>query len=217
VNSDLKFDDRAFRKALLAFAAGSRKSNEEVIKNQARLFVNDVILITPPNQNYKQQRKLGEKAIAADIKKIMRGARSGTKSAITDPAQLHKKYRGRDGRVRTTLPFGQKFRVVDLQGYIKSVIARVGILASGWNAAGKKLGCKLPDWAARHGTGGGRISIRFSLTQCRITITNAVKFAGGVKGLTRRVQAALDKRAGAMDRQLKNQQERAAKAAGFRR
>jgi hypothetical protein len=217
MSADLKIDDKAFVKSLKAFAAGSRKSNQDVIKNQARLFVNDVILITPPNQNYKQQRKLGERAITGDIKKIMRGARSGTKSAITDPAKLHKKYRGRDGRVHTTLPFGQKFRVVDLQAYINSVIARVGILASGWNAAAKKLGCKVPDWAARHGTGGGRISMSFTLAQCKITITNAIRFAGGVKDLTRRVQAALDKRAGAMDRQLKNQQERAAKAAGFRR
>ena len=217
MSADLKIDDKAFVKALKAFAAGSRKSNEAVIKNQARLFVNDVILITPPNQNYKQQRKLGEKAIAGDIKKIMRGARSGTKSAIADPAKLHKKYRGRDGRVSITLQYAEKFRVVDLQAYIKSVVARVGILASGWIAAGKQLGCKVPDWAARHGTGGGRISMSFTLAQCKITITNAIRFVGEVKDLTRRVQAALDKRAGAMDRQLKNQQERAAKAAGFRR
>lgn len=217
MSADLKIDDKAFVKAIKAFAAGSRKSNEAVIKDQARLFVNDVILITPPNQDYKQRRTLGERAITADIKKIMRGARNGTKSAISDPAQMHKKYRGRDGRVYTTLPFGEKFRVVDLQAYIKSVIARVGILASGWVAAGEKLGSKIPDWARRHGSSGGRIKMTFSLTECRITITNAIRFAGGVKDLTRRVQAALDKRAGAMDRQLKNQQERAAKAAGFRR
>jgi len=216
VSADLKIDDKAFVKALKAFAANSRKSNEAVIKDQARLFVNDVILITPPNQGYKQKRKLGDRAISGDIKKIMRGARSGTKSATDDPAQLHKKYRERDGRVHKKLPFAQKFRVIDLQGYIKSVIARVGILASGWNAAGKKLGCKVSDWAARHGTGGGRISMKFSLTQCRITITNAIRFAGGVKDLTRRVQASLDKRAGAMNRQVEHFQKRNAKGAGFK-
>lgn len=203
-------------KSLRAFAKNSAKSNEAVIKDQARLFVNDVVLITPPNKDYKQQRKLGEAAIKGDIKKIMRGVREGTKGAITDPAALHKKYRAGDGRVRKELPLAQKFRVINLPAYIQKMIKQVGILASGWVAAGEKLGSKIPDWIKRHGSSGGRISMKFSLTECRIIITNAVKFAGGVKGLTRRVQAALNKRAGAMDRQLKHQQEQSARRAGFR-
>jgi len=213
---ELKVDSRAFMKSLRAFAENSARSNKAVIKDQARLFVNDVVLITPPNKDYKQQRKLGEAAITGDIKKIMRGVREGTVGAITDPAALHKKYRGADGRVRKVLPLAQKFRVINLPAYIQKMVNQVGILASGWVAAGEKLGSKIPDWIKRHGSSGGRISMQFSFTQCRITITNAVKFVGGVKGLTRRVQAALDKRAGAMDRQLKHQQEQNARRAGFR-
>ncbi len=136
-----------------------------MIKDQARLFVNDVVLITPPNKDYKQQRKLGEAAITGDIKKIMRGVREGTVGAITDPAALHKKYRGADGRVRRVLPLPQKFRVINLPAYIQKMVSQVGILASGWVAAGEKLGSKIPDWIKRHGSSGGRISMKFGFTR----------------------------------------------------
>jgi hypothetical protein len=74
----------------------------------------------------------------------------------------------------------------------------------------------VPDWVARHGTGLGSIRIILGVVESRITITNAVKFAGHVKDLVRRVQRTLDKRAGAMDRQLQHYQERSAREAGFR-
>ena len=103
-----------------------------------------------------------------------------------------------------------------LAAFIKKELENVGILASGWNAAAKKLGAKVPDWVARHGTGRGQVRLRFSVTECRITITNAVKFAGSVKGLVSRVQRALDKRTGAMNRQLDHHQKQSARDAGFR-
>ena len=214
MSAQLKIDSSAFDKALKAYAANSRKSGEEVLRNQARLFVQDVVKITPPNRKFSFNRKGGEAAVRSDIRKIMRG--SNARGAINDPAGVHQSYRNRStGRVRRELK--NKVKVRNLAAYIKSEIAKVGILASGWNAAAAKLGAKLPDWIKRHGTGAGAIQIKLGLLEMRIAITNAVKFAGNVKGLSRRVQAALNRRAGAMNRQLEDYAvRRAARRAGFR-
>jgi hypothetical protein len=211
---DLKIDDSAFRAALKRFEANSKRSREAVIKDQARLFVRDVILITPPNKNYKLNRKGGEAAVSNDIRKIFRQSRA--RDAISDPSDIHARFRDkRTGRVNKR-NLRTKYRVANLAAYIQKELERVGILASGWNAAAAKLGARVPDWIARHGTGRGTIKIVVSLAEVRITITNAVKFASGVDGLLRRVQAALDKRTGAMNRQVDHFQQKSAKEAGFK-
>ena len=214
MNADLKFDDREFRAALKRFEAGSKKTREQVLKDQARLFVKDVILITPPNKDFKANRKGGETALKADIAKIMR--QSSARNARTDPAEIHAKFRDRQtGRVNKR-NLKNKFKVANLAAYIKKELEKIGILASGWNAAAMKLGAKVPDWISRHGTGRGSIKLAFGLNECRITIINAVKFASGVKGLVRRVQRTLDKRAGAMNRQLDHFQRKSGRDAGFK-
>jgi len=214
MSAELKIDDRAFVKALQAFAANSRKTSEAVIKDQARLFVKDAILITPPNKDFKANRKGGETAIKNDISKIMR--QSSARDACTDPADIHARFRDRQtGRVnKRNLKY--KIKVSGLAAYIKKELEKVGILASGWNAAAAKLGAKVPDWISRHGTGRGSIKVSFGLNESRITITNAVKFASNVKDLVRRVQRALDKRTGAMNRQLDHFQKKSGRDAGFR-
>ena len=209
---DLKLDDRAFRTALKRFDANSKRTRGEVLKEQARLFVKDVILVTPPNKNFKENRRGGETAIRNDIKKILKQAKKGD----SDAASIHAKFRDRTtGRVNKR-NLKNKYRAANLAAYIKKELEKVGILASGWNAAAAKLGAKIPDWISRHGSGRGGIKFTFSFSECRITITNAVKFASGVKDLTRRVQRTLDKRAGAMNRQVDDFQKKAAKGAGFK-
>ena len=213
MSADVKFDDRAFRSALRRFEATSKKSSEQILKEQARLFLKDVILLTPPNKDLKQGRALGEAAIAADIRKIFVGSNAG--NAATDLATLHKRFRlpsnGRVGRGPA-----QKIKAKGLVAYIKAVQAKVGLLASGWSTAASKLGVKMPAWISRHGTGRGQIKVVTGFAESRITIVNGVKFAREVKGLVRRVQWALDKRAGAMDRQVEHYQARNARGAGFK-
>jgi len=213
VNADLKFDDRGFRAALKRFDENSKRARSEVLKEQARLFVKDVILITPPNKDFKANRRGGEAALKNDLRKIMR--QSSSAKASSDAAGIHAKFRDRTtGRVKVVLQ--KKIRVANLAAYLKKEIEKVGILASGWNAAAMQLGAKVPDWISRHGKGRGSVKITFSLSECRIAITNAVKFAGNVKGLVSQVQRSLDKRADAMNRQVDHFQQKAAKGAGFK-
>jgi hypothetical protein len=213
VSADLKIDDRAFRSALKRFEANSRRSSVEVLKEQAKLFVQDAILITPPNKDFRANRRGGEAAVKADLRKIMR--QSASAKASSDPAGIHTKFRDpATGRVRVALK--KKIRVTNLASYIQKELAKVGILASGWNAAAMQLGAKVPDWVARHGKGRGSIKLTFTLTECRIVIANGVKFAPGVRGLVSRIQRSLDKRATAMNRQVDHFQKQAAREAGFR-
>lgn len=210
---DLKIDDRAFRRSLNAFAANSRKSGQEILRGQAKLFLQDVVKITPPNKG-KANRKGGEATIRSDIRKIMRASRA--RDAIDDPAQVHARHRSKStGRVRRELK--NKVRVRNLAAYIKSQVALVGILASGWNAAAARLGAKLPAWVTRHGNSRGSVRISLGALTIRIVLTNAVKFVGSVKGLNRRVQSALNKRSRAMDRQVEHYaMKQAARKAGFK-
>lgn len=210
---DLKIDDRAFRRSLNAFAANSRRSGQQILRQQAKLFVQDVVKITPPNRG-KANRKGGEAAIRSDIRKIMRA--SNAKDASDDPGEIHARYRSKTtGRVRRALK--NKIKVRNLAAYIKAQVGQVGILASGWNAAASRLGAKIPEWVTRHGASRGSIRIIFGALSMRIVLVNAVKFVGNVKGFARRVQSALDKRAQAMDRQVENfAVKQAARKAGFK-
>lgn len=79
---------------------------------------------------------------------------------------------------------------------------RVGLLASGWNRAAAALGYKTPAWVRRHGVERGAVTITLAHGVFRIRIENNVPYAGGVKGLERRVQTALDQQATAMQRKV---------------
>ena len=213
MSAELKFDDRAFRAALKRFDENSRRTRAEVLREQAKLFVQDVILITPPNKDFKANRRGGESAIRADLRKIMR--QSASAKASSDLAGIHAKFRNpTTGRVRVALK--KKIRVTSLAAYLQKELGKVGVLASGWNAAAMQLGAKVPDWITRHGKARGGIKLTFTLSECRIVISNAVKFASSVKGLVSRIQRSLDKRATAMDRQVDHFQKQAAKEAGFK-
>jgi hypothetical protein len=99
---------------------------------------------------------------------------------------------------------------------LKELYRRVGYLAGGWNAAAKKLGLRLPNWIANKTANNGACIEVLAGNQLSITISNKVRFAGKVKGLRSRIQSALNNRARAMDRQLRDMALKgAAKRAGF--
>lgn len=202
-------------RALARFLQGSKRPKSVVMKQQAKLFVRDVVKVTPPNKDWKYSPKGGQKTIRNDLAKIFRPSPKG----IGSPSGVHKDHRGRDGRVRSRLKTAtadNRIKVANLAGYLKTVLAKVGILASGWNAAAKGLGLTLPAWINRHGTKYGSVKFLNSATSGKIVITNGVRFSGDVKGLDRRVQWALDNRARQMDKQMDDYAvKKAAKRAGL--
>lgn len=97
----------------------------------------------------------------------------------------------------------------------RRVLARVGLLAGGWNKAAQELGTRLPAWVRRHGTGRGDIELQLTGTRLRILVTNDVSYAAAVRDYQPRVQRALNDQAKAMNRQSAFLAKKAARRAGF--
>jgi hypothetical protein len=75
---DFVLDASWFEKTFARFAAVSTKSVEELLKDQARLFVIDAIRVTPPfhqgvGQNATTAKKAGEKSISANLNRLFMG------------------------------------------------------------------------------------------------------------------------------------------------
>ena len=142
----------------------------------------------------------------------------------------HDDRRRKDGRVmdiHATVTTG--LRKMDLKGldqglvtagnfatFLRAMIAFVGELASGWNAAAEKLNVRgIPAWIKRHGNSRGEVVITVTDTMFRIECSNAVKFVGNVRDYDRRIQLAVQYEANAMNRNADFLLRRALKRAGF--
>lgn len=198
------------------WAANSKKSGEVLMKQQAKLFVTDVMLVTPPcvgkGHGFSAGKKLGEAHIKASIAGLFRGVRAGAdkNKAITDPRHLHKQNMGKK------LPYEERTPVIGLKAYTKMLLKRVGILSSGWNSAATKLGSRVPAWISRHGTGSGQVALKFGWTETSIHIENNVTYANRRRELVGEVKRALWRRTRAINSQLASMAKRTSRQAGFK-
>jgi hypothetical protein len=141
--------------------------------------------------------------------------------ASNDPAEIHRRHRGRRGRVTVNLRGVRDARIPvskpRLDAFVKRKISHVGFLAAGWVAAARKLGTRLPEWITRHGSRFGSVKITLARSSISVRVENAVPYVGNVSGIHRRIQAALDQRSRQMFKQLRDLAvKRAAKKAGFK-
>lgn len=93
--------------------------------------------------------------------------------------------------------------------------ARVGWLASGWNAAARALKAAIPGYASKH-SAPGAVSIEVTANRIRVTVENNVSYGPSIAGIQRRLQFALDKQAGKMERQVPHVLKAAAEKSGFK-
>lgn len=203
-------DDGDFRQAMEEYDLHSKRSSGDVLKQQAKLFVRDIVSITPPGHAVGRSsstgttilgaaasKKAGESAVRSDLARTVFEARNGG-----DPATIHARARSkRTGRVpRSQRPAAAR----GVARYRALMLSRVGILASGWSAAARALGLSLPAWISRHGTSRGSVGIHLTGGDLEISVTNSVRFAGTVRDMHRRMQWALDNRAAQMFKQLED-------------
>jgi hypothetical protein len=213
----LTFNTKPFEKALKEFQRTSKKNGQRVLMDQAKLFVRDVVSVTPPNKDATMRMGVGTARVRSQIYQVMRGT---SRASEENPRAIHKQYRRRNGNVGTNLkePTDKRHRVQRdlLKAYIERKTAMVGFLAAGWNAAARKLGARMPAWIARHGTRFGSVVMTLGVHGIGIKIANAVPYVGNVGGMRRRVQWALYNRANQMTKQLKDYAvKRAAREAGL--
>jgi hypothetical protein len=215
---EIQLDSRDFGKALAQFAANSKKDAETLLKDQARLFVRDVIGITPPNSNFKMDKNSGLITMYKDIGLTLKPVRYLTKkqkASPVDAAAHHRSQRNRRGRVNKNAVRA----VVAYQAFKAQLLAmkkRQGRLAAGWNASAETFGTKVPAWIKRHGTMGGSASLIRTGQGPVVRMTNASVYDGDEGGAYRRVNSALKNRTRQMMKQLENfALKRSARKAGF--
>ena len=112
----IKIDDREFRKAMAVYAAGSKRSTAELLRQQAKLFLQDTVNVTPPagkGARGSAAKQRGMTCVEKDILKLMtpydppaqanvlRAAGMFVEEASQkSPADIHKANRSKkDGRV----------------------------------------------------------------------------------------------------------------------
>ncbi|PTY03338.1 hypothetical protein DB346_05510 [Verrucomicrobia bacterium LW23] len=246
---EFRLDTRAFEKALLALYGATWRDLSELLKEMAKGFIKQVVLITPPGGGGvtgPAARRRGAAHVATDVNRVFRELRHEKwhspeiKKAIRerDLARLREivphipefagmqvelepnpAYHRAARNSRGVVPQGTRQRVLVLDGlkkYIKIEQARVGKLASGWNAAAEKLGVNLPAWVTRHGAGRGSIVLELREPSLTIRITNAVRYAQHISDLQRRIQWALDRQASGTEKRVAKILEAAARKASLK-
>lgn len=201
----------------------SKKRGEAVIQNDL-----DHILVGLTPELYDQFMELGGKSVRREMRR-KDGTVYVTDSdiAIGSISDWHKQNRRENGRVhrigRKTRDIGRHknwdrgvVQAADKKAYIKKVLARVGLLAAGWNASAIKLGARFPAWIKRHGHANGQCLVEENARGIRIRMENAVGFATKVRGLERRIKWAINAQANALDRAADNIMRKTAQRAGFR-
>lgn len=230
-----------FEKQIHQVIAATGKDAGEVVTQEAKLFVQDVIRFTPPfstgpsTESYNQQRRTGENAVQRDIKRVMTAVEDikflshirkkeirdrveklirkrdteGLKVVLrslgipvatvlveADP-KMHARRRDRRGRVqRSKGVINVVMRGLTLKRYIREKQSHVGQGKSGWLAAARGLGIKLPAWITRHqGAPGKFIDNTKNTKQPSITVGNLVDYVQESGSRLQIIERALRNRA----------------------
>jgi len=227
MNVTMKFDTKGITDAVNRLRPLMKKTKTDLVKQAAKGFTATAIEITPPASKGKTGSKAkaqGQQAIQSDLAKIMVAVRKkrdlDTRPGAASPEELHKRFRDpRTGRInRRALAHPYKVQSSELRALQAKLFARVGWLASGWNKAAEKLGISgrsWPEWIQRHSGSPGYCNITDAAGRFRVEIANTVPFIGNVKDLSRRIQAAVDYQANAMNREAVFLLKRAIKEAGW--
>jgi len=222
-----------FLKAFDTYMRDSKRSRLEAMKTQARGIMRSVIAVTPPSgwdssandgkgemTTGSDSKRRGEKAVLNDLAKIMKPA-GRRRPDPSSPAAIHKSFRqASTGRVARNLNKGgndERFRIASalLKSYREEKKKMVGFLASGWLPAAMKLGkIRVPAWISRHGAP-GHCELSVGPKGIAFRATNAVKFAGHMKDMQRRVDYAVNNQIKNMVKILKNLEEKQMKASGL--
>jgi len=220
MNVHMKFDMRQIQQAIKNLEPVVKKSRKELVEQAAKGFVKTVATVTPPaskGATGSKAKQQGEAAISNDLAKVMRAVRAKRSQQLQSAQEIYKRFRDtRTGRINPrNLQKPYPVSSTEFNALKKTLLGRVGWLASGWNAAAQKLGVRLPAWISRHGTGAGIIIVTSDGRRFRIEISNVVKYVGSVKDLDRRIQKAVTYQANAMQRQADFLLQKSVKKAGF--
>lgn len=205
----IQLNTKKFNRALTTWTLNSKRSGEEILNQQAKLFVEDAVALTPPGkaagESTKIAKKRGEITVRSDLNRLFKPVPK--KQADTDVGDLFRYHEGKQNRKGRVYPNVKRRRVyrADLNKVIKENLADVGKLAGGWNAAASRLGAKVPAWIKRHTASPGAIQVQSSEHRVKLVMINKVRYASQITNLEARLKRALGLRLAAIQRQLEEQ------------
>jgi len=124
-------------------------------------------------------RTLGRAAVQRAKKEIL-------SAADNDPMGWYERQR-RNGRFVGRVKM--EIDTTGLENIRRSLHARVGYLASGWNAAAARFKVPTPSWVSSKG-GRGSVAVTRSSSKLDIKAANQVTYANDIAGMQRRINAA---------------------------
>lgn len=119
-----------------------------------------------------------------------------------DGGALHKRFKGKQGRVRSKKVIFFVEDEKELEDYIKTRQKHVQFLQAGWKKSTAKLGISLPSSITTHNAPGA-VLIEVTAQRLRIVATNAVQYASNAD-VERRIQWAINRQAARMARSWDN-------------
>jgi hypothetical protein len=186
-----------FRRQIRQLSADSGKEAGQVMRMAMRSLVGTLSSWTPP-----RRLEQGEIAIRGDVGRAVETRPGYIYAAMLksqkqlDPAparnmnelaDIHRSARNSRGRV----PKSHRARVIASIGMrenlVKQLVAHIGRLKGGWNAAAKTFGVRVSSWVWRHGTKKGS-----ALDNIRpdgggsLEATNSVPYVGRQRDMVRR-------------------------------
>lgn len=216
----LKIDTKGFEGALKTMLSQSKRSAKEVVDEQARGFIMNVIKVTPPARSTRESlgsaKRIARKKVAADIHKVIQGVpvkQAEAKDAGSIKA-AHNKAR-QDGQVKDSPRRRLKVPKTMLNAYIRKQQTKIGRLAAGWNAAASKFNVKVPAWIAQHTTGSG-VKVTATASQFGMKATNKSPYADKIGKLEGRIQHALGVQSAKMRKRIASFIVKDAKRSGFK-
>lgn len=211
-----KIDASKLNRLLRSIPKEMTALRDKVAKQEAKGFVQDVIAITPPfhaglgGLSAVAKRKAGlagaEQGIERDLNRVFQAVKLKGKRREEHP-DVRGVYEARNARRKGGKPLSrgrkQAYYVDErkLAALAKELKAKIGKLMSGWAAAAREFRVALPAFAKRHGTTRGAVNVAAGKRGIRITISNKVSYAIAQQ-LDRLANAALNRRAGSLERRL---------------
>lgn len=143
-------------------------------------------------------RTLGRAAVAKAQKEIL-------SAADNDPLSWYERQR-RNGRFAGRVKM--EIDTTALENIRRSLHARVGYLASGWNAAAQRFKVPTPSWVSGKG-GRGSVAVTRASSRLDIRAANQVVYSNDIAGMQRRINAAGEIVAKRMERKAARAAEKA--------
>jgi len=222
-----------FYRALESMVATGKRSAEEVIYENFKGVIRNLLAITPPmggktpdfklnakgqktgGINFAAGKRRGQDAIEVDIQKAFRRAQKTTSSSFGSEQEALSWYLGaRNYRKRIKGKPKRAAQLKQINFVRKSILARQGSVAAGWSKAAAYFGITLPKWVERHGMARSRLIVERSEFGYYLTAINMTTHHQSNQ-IERIGQIAMNIQTENMMRQIESYIKKQAAAAGF--